>query len=188
MGFDLEKKKPFDLTKREPGLRNIVAGLGWDSNVVNGENVDCDVSVFMLGENGKLPGDGFFVYFNQLKSEDGSVIHLGDNRTGAGEGDDESIEIELTAVSQKVIQLLFTVTIHKAEERAHHFGLVSNAFIRIYNKNNNNELCKFMLTDQFDGMDSVIIGRLFRDGNEWRFEAMGDAYAGGLQTLIGLYY
>lgn len=187
MGIDLEKKKPFDLTKREPGLRNIIAGLGWDANIVNGEGIDCDVSVFMLGENGKIPGEDFFVFFNQLKSEDGSVIHLGDNLNGAGEGDDESIEIDLSKVSQKVVQILFTVTIHKAEERGHHFGLVNNAFIRIYNKNNNSELCRFTLTDQFNGMDSVLIGRLYSDGVEWKFEAMGDAFGGGLETLLELY-
>lgn len=188
MGFNLEKKKPFDLTKKEPGLRNIVAGLGWDTNIVNGEEIDCDVSVFMLGENGKLPGEGFFVFFNQLKSEDGAVIHFGDNLTGAGDGDDESIEIDLPKVSQKIENIFFTVTIHKAEERGHHFGQVSNAFIRIYNKNNNAELCKFTLTDQFNGMDSVLISRLYRDGIDWKFEAMGDAFAGGLDTLLGLYY
>lgn len=187
MAIDLRKKESFDLTKKEPGLHNIVAGLGWDTNEINGKAVDCDVSVFMLDENNKIPTDGYFVFYNNLKSEDESVIHNGDNRDGEGDGDDESIQINLAKVSSKVVQILFTVTIHESEERGHHFGNVNNAFIRIYNKNTNEELCKFTLTDQFDGTDSLLIGRLYRSGSEWEFEAMGDAFSGGLETLIGLY-
>ena len=187
MAIELKKKQQFDLTKREPGLRNIVAGLGWDTNEVNGKSVDCDVSVFMLGENNKIPTEGYFVFYNNLKSEDSSVVHTGDSRDGDGDGDDEAVEIDLSKVSSSVIQILFTVTIYESNERNHHFGNVNNAFIRIYNKMNSEELCKFTLTDQFAGTDSLLIGRLYREGSEWKFEAMGDAFAGGLETLVGLY-
>lgn len=187
MAIELKKKQPIDLTKRAPGLRNIVAGLGWDSAEINGKPVDCDVSVFMLGNNGKIPADGYFVFYNNLTSEDGAVAHAGDSRTGDGDGDDESIGIDLAKISSDVMQLLFVVTIHEAQERAHQFANVSNAFIRVVNRSNGEELCRYNLTDEHAGSDSVLIGRLYRSGNEWAFEGMGDAFSGGLETLLGLY-
>ncbi|MBS1495113.1 MAG: TerD family protein [Bacteroidetes bacterium] len=187
MAIILEKKKPIDLTKQNPGLRNIVAGLGWDSKEINGQPVDCDVSLFMLGENNKIPGEGFFVFYNNLNSEDNSINHMGDNRDGDGDGDDEVINIDLSKVDEKIVQILFTVTIYESEARGHNFGNVNNAFIRIYNKLNGAEICRFSLTEQYSDSDSLLIGRLYRSEKEWNFEAMGDAFSGGLSTLVNLY-
>lgn len=187
MTINLKKKQPFDLTKRDPGLRRIAAGLGWDVSQVNGKAVDCDVSVFMLGADNKIPGERYFVFYNNLQSEDGAVQHMGDSREGVGDGDDEVIELDLPRVSADIAQILFIVTIHESEERGHHFGHVTNAFIRIYNRANDAELCRFTLTDRFDGSDSLLIGRLYRSGAEWEFEPIGDAFGGGLAALVDIY-
>jgi len=167
MAIDLKKKQKFDLAKKAPGLNKIIAGLGWDTSIVKGTAVDCDVAVFMLAGNNKIPADEYFVFYNNLNSGDNSVKHLGDNRDGKGDGDDESIDIDLSKVNQSVVQILFAVTIHEAEERGHSFGDIENAFIRIYNKNNNDELCRYTLNEQFTNSDSIIIGRLYRIGSVW---------------------
>lgn len=187
MAIELKKRQPFDLTKRQPGLSIVRAGLSWDTSEVNGVSVDCDVSVFMLASTNKIPGEKFFVFYNNLQSEDGSVQHMGDNRDGAGDGDDEVIEIDLSRVVPEVVQILFTVTIHEAEQRGQDFGNVCNAGVRIFNHANGEEMCKFTLTEQFSNADSLVIGRLFRDQKEWKFEAMGEAFGGGLGALVELY-
>lgn len=184
--ISLEKKKPFNLTKAAPALNNVKIGLSWDETTLNGQSPDADASVFMLGENGKIPSDDFFVFFNNLNSGDGSVRHSGDNRTGAGDGDDEEINIALSQVSSQVVQIMVTITIHNMEE-GFHFGNVKNAAVRIYNSANSEILCKYQLTESFDGCDSLIIGRFFRNGPEWEFEAMGQAFAGGLGATVELY-
>lgn len=187
MSIDLKKKQPYDLTKRETGLRKLLAGLSWDKSVVGGVPADCDVSVFMLTEGNKVPGDGYFVFYNNLASEDGAVRHSGDNRDGAGAGDDEAIELDLSKITSEVVQLIFAVTIHESEARGHHFGNVRNASIRLVNAANNKEICKFTLTEQFGDADAMLLGRLFRDDKEWKFEAMGDPFGGGLAALVDLY-
>lgn len=187
MAIILEKKKPFDLTKKTPGLVNVNAGLAWDVSVVNGVGADCDVSVFMLGTNNKIPSEGFFVFYNNLQSEDGAVRHTGDSREGEGDGDDETIEIDLPRIDARVVQLLFVVTIHEAEARGHHFGHVSKARIRLSNRVGGQDLCEYSLTEQFTGADSVVIARLYRDGSDWKAEALGEAFEGGLGTLVELY-
>lgn len=187
MSIELRKKQPLDLTKREPGLRRILAGLSWDKTEVSGFAVDCDVSVFMLGAANKAPTEKYFVFYNNLVSEDGSVQHKGDNRDGSGEGDDEVIEIDLAGVSPEIQQILFAVTIYEAEERGHNFGNVRNAAIRVVNQNNKSEICTFTLTEQFVEADLIMIGRLYRADKEWSFEAMGDAFGGGLSALVELY-
>ena len=187
MPIILDKKKPYDLTKKSPGLRKISVGLGWDSATVNGVGADCDVSVFMLAGTNKVPSEEFFVFYNNLESADHSVKHTGDNQDGAGDGDDEVIEIDLATVTPEVVQILFAVTIHEAEERGHHFGNVSNAFVRVVNQAGKDELCRFTLTEQFSDADSLLIGRLYRDDKDWKFEAMGDAFGGGLGALVELY-
>jgi tellurium resistance protein TerD len=184
--INLEKKKPFNLTKAAPALNNVKVGLSWDETILNGQSPDADASVFMLGENGKLPSEGFFVFYNNLNSSDGSISHSGDNRTGAGDGDDEEINITLSRVSSQVVQIMVTITIHNMED-GFHFGNVKNASVRIYNATNNEVLCQYQLTESFDGCDSLIIGRFFRNGSEWEFEAMGHAFAGGLGATIDLY-
>lgn len=184
--INLEKKKPFNLTKAAPALNNVKVGLSWDETILNGQTPDADASVFMLGENGKIPADEFFVYFNNLQSSDGSIIHSGDNRTGAGEGDDEEINITLAQVSSQVVQIIVTITIHNMDA-GFHFGNVKNSSVRIYNTSTNEILCQYQLTENFDGCDSLIIGRFFRNGSDWEFEAMGQAFAGGLGATVELY-
>jgi len=184
--INLEKKKPFNLTKAAPSLNNVKVGLSWDETILNGQSPDADASVFMLGENGKIPSEEFFVFFNNLQSGDGSVIHSGDNRTGAGDGDDEEINIVLSQVSSQVVQIIVTITIHNMDA-GFHFGNVKNSSVRIYNTLNNEILCQYQLTENFEGCDSLIIGRFFRNGSEWEFEAMGQAFGGGLGATVELY-
>lgn len=185
MGINLQKNESINLTKEVDGLNQIFVGLGWDVN--SEQTIDCDVSVFMLNANHKIPTEGHFVFFNNLTSECGSVQHQGDNLTGEGEGDDESIFINLSQVDSRVEQLLFVVTIHDAESKGLHFGMLENAFIRVYNQDNNNEVCMYRLEEDFDGYDSVQIGRLYRDGSAWAFEAMSSPFGGGLGALVELY-
>jgi len=187
MAITLEKKKPISLVKEKPGLQNIVAGLGWDEATINGHKVDCDVSVFMLGANGKLPQDEFFIFYNNLSSPEASVKHLGDNRGGEGDGDDESVMINLNAIDNRIEFLYFAVTIHESESRGHHFGNVENSYINIRNAADNAVLCQYQLKENFDGQDSVIIASIARNGGAWNIEALGQAFSGGLTTLIELY-
>ena len=168
-----------------PGLSNIHIGLGWDSNESYG--IDCDVSVFMINDNFKIPANGFFVFYNNLISQDGSVSHLGDNRSGEGEGDDEVLNINLNSVDNQISQMIFVVTIHKAAEKNLHFGLIDNAFLRIQNRDSGEELCRYSLNCQFPDSDSVQIGRIYRYDGSWHFEAMGDGYSGGLGAVLNVY-
>ena len=187
MAFNLEKQQSFNLTKEVPTLKNIFVGLGWDESDGSGQELDADVSVFMLGVDHKIPADPYLVFYNNLTSADGSVVHQGDNRTGEGDGDDESINIDLSKVNPAIEQMMFVVTIHDAEARNQDFSNLDNSFIRICDNNSGNELCRFTLNDDFAGSDSVQIGRLYRSGEEWGFEAMGDPFQGGLSALISLY-
>jgi len=182
----LEKKKPFNLSKSAPSLSKLRIGLSWDDNKINGESPDCDVSAFMLGENGKIPAESYFVFYNNLTSGDGAVVHNGDNRTGAGEGDDETIDISLNAVSNQVYQIYFTISINNADN-GFNFSNVSNACVKVYNAESNQVICKYTLAESFANADTLNIGRVFRNGNEWEFEALGEAYSGGLATALGLY-
>ncbi len=186
MAINLQKNQSINLTKEVEGLNHIFVGLGWDVN--DEQTIDCDVSVFMLNENHKIPTEGHFVFFNNLTSACGSVEHQGDNLTGEGEGDDESIFIKLSEVDARVNQLIFVVTIHEADKHGQHFGNLENAFIRVYNQDNNEEICMYSLEDDFNGYDSVQIGRLYRDGATWAFEAMAAPFSGGLGTLVELYH
>ncbi|MBN8547405.1 MAG: TerD family protein [Ignavibacteria bacterium] len=187
MAINLDKKQKFNLSKAAPGLNNVFAGLGWDTSIINGKAVDCDVSVFMLGESGKIPSEEYFVFYNNLQSPDGAVKHMGDSREGVGEGDDEVIQLTLDRVSPHVVQIFFTVTIFESDTRRHSFGNVDNAFIRICNQANGAELCRYTLSENYSEADSLIIGRLYRSGNEWEFEAMGEPCAGGLGALVDFY-
>jgi len=187
MSFQLEKKKPLSLEKNKPGLSNIIAGLGWDTAVVNGHPVDLDLSLFMMGANGKLVEDSFFIFYNNNTSPDGSTIYPGDNRSGDGEGDDEIIKIDLSKVDERVEFLYFAVTIDQSEERRHHFGNVKNAYINIRNAADNSILCQYKLNEHFDNEDSLIIATITRNGGAWDVEALGQAFSGGLSTLVDLY-
>ena len=184
--INLEKKKSINLTKSVPSLNHVKVGLSWDQSILNGQSPDADASAFMLGENGKIPSEDFFVFYNNPKSGDGAVCYGGDNKTGAGEGDDEEINISLNQVSSQVVQIMLTITINNTDA-GFHFGNVNNASVRVYNSSNNEVICQYKLTESYDGLDSLVIGRFFRNGTEWEFEAMGQAYGGGLEATVNLY-
>lgn len=184
--INLEKRKPFNLSKSAPSLSAVRIGLSWDESELNGQSPDCDASVFMLAENGKIPNEGCFIFYNNLVSGDGSVSHNGDNRTGAGDGDDETIDVSLNQVSGEVLQILFVITIHNMDA-GFNFSNVRNASVRVYNASTNAVICQYQLAESFPGCDSLIIGRLFRSGVEWEFEAMGQAFGGGLQATVEQY-
>ena len=187
MAISLEKKNPISLVKEKPGLQNIIAGLGWDEATINGKAVDCDVSVFLLGMDGKLVSDEHFVFYNNLTSPDGAVVHTGDNTDGDGDGDDESIKINLSKIDARVEYLYFAITIHESDLRGHHFGNVENSFINIRNESDNSILCQYKLNENFDGQDSLLIASLSRNEGAWNIEALGQAFSGGLSTLTELY-
>jgi tellurium resistance protein TerD len=182
--INLEKKKPINLSKTAPGLNQVKIGLSWDPS--GDVEVDADASVFMLNESGKIPSEPYFVFFNNLTSADGAVIHSGDNRNGAGDGDDEEININLSRVSSDVVQIIVVISIHNIADGVH-FGNVLNPAVRVYNQANGNIICQYELAEKFDGCDSLIMGRFFRNGTEWEFEAMGQAFEGGLAATVELY-
>lgn len=171
------------------GLRKVGVGLGWDPNTSTGYDFDLDASAFMLGENQKLPQDEFLVFYNNLVSPDKAVESSGDDLTGGNSdgGDDETITVDLTMVDPRIREIIFTVTIHQAEERRQNFGQVHNSYIRIYNAETNEEIAKYDLDEDFSVETAVEFGRLYRRGTEWKFEAMGRGYKGGLQFFVDKY-
>ena len=184
MAVSLKKGQKVDLTKTNPGLKEILIGLGWDINKYDGgKDFDLDSSVFMLAANGKVRDDEDFVFYGNLKHKSGAVEHLGDNLTGAGEGDDEQIKIDLSKVPADIEKIDFTVTIYEAEERKQNFGQVENAFIRVVNSVNNEELIRYDLGEDFSIETAVIIGELYRNKGEWKFNAIGSGFEGGLASL-----
>jgi len=187
MAIELQKKKPVSLEKEMPGIKGFIAGLGWDPAVVNGHAVDLDISLFMLGADGKLIADEFFVFYNNATSPDGSASYPGDSRSGESEGDDEIIKIDLSKIDARVEFLYFTVTIDQSEERAHHFGHVKNAYINIRNGADSNILCQYKLDEAFSNEDSLVFAAVSRNGGDWDVEALGQAFTGGLGTLVELY-
>lgn len=182
---NLEKKKSLNLSKSNPGLNQVKIGLSWDS-MPGGKSADADASVFMLDDNGKMPSDRHIIFYNNLVSEDGSIIHSGDNRTGIGDGDDEEIRIKLSSVSSSVVQIIVVITINNKDE-GFHFGNVLNSSVRVYNSSDGSILCQYVLSESFDGCDSLIIGRFYRSGSDWEFEAIGQAFEGGLGATVELY-
>ena len=184
MAISLKKGQKVDLTKTNPGLKNILIGLGWDTNKYDGgKDFDLDASVFLLGASGKVASDDDFVFYGNLKHKSGAVEHLGDNLTGAGEGDDEEIKIDLSLVPADVEKIDFTVTIYEAEERKQNFGQVENAFIRVVDATNNKELIRYDLGEDFSIETAVVIGELYRNKGEWKFNAIGSGFSGGLASL-----
>lgn len=182
--ISLFKGQKVDLTKGNPGLLKIIVGLGWDVNKYDGgAQFDLDTAAFMLGSNGKVQGDSDFVFYNNLKHSSGSVQHMGDNLTGVGEGDDEQIRVELSKVPANVDKIAFTATIHEAEERKQNFGQVSNAYIRIIDETKNQELIRYDLGEDFSVETAVVVGELYRQGSEWKFNAIGSGFKGGLRAL-----
>ena len=184
MAVNLKKGQKADLTKGNPGLSRIVAGLGWDVNKYDGgADFDLDAAAFLLGADGKVASDADFIYYGNLKHSSGAVEHLGDNLTGAGDGDDEQIKVDLGAVPASIEKIDFTVTIYEADERGQNFGQVSNAFIRIVDESTNTELMRFDLGEDFSIETSVVVGELYRHNGEWKFNAIGSGFGGGLEAL-----
>jgi tellurium resistance protein TerD len=172
----------------EIGLSKVGVGLGWDPNEGSGEAFDLDASAFMLSENKKLPKDEFFVFYNNPKSPDEAVESSGDDTTGgSSDGDDETLTVDLNRVDPKIQEIVFTVTIHDYETRKQNFGQVRNSFIRIYNAQSNEEIAKYELDEDFSVETAVEFGRLYKRNGEWKFEAMGVGYKGGLQYFVDKY-
>ena len=183
MGVSLQKGGNVNLSKEAPGLAEVTVGLGWDVRATDGAEFDLDASAFLLKGDGKVRGDTDFIFYNNTKSTDGAVEHTGDNRTGAGEGDDESVNVNLTKVPADIEKVAFTVTIHDAETRRQTFGQVSNAFIRVVNRADGKELARYDLTEDGSTETAMVFGELYRAGSEWKFRAVGQGFAGGLAPL-----
>ncbi|MFB7139343.1 TerD family protein [Gottfriedia sp. NPDC056225] len=185
MALNLLKGQKVDLTKTNPGLTNIVVGLGWDTNKYHGGNdFDLDSSVFLLNGASKCASEQDFVFYNNTVGGNGSVEHHGDNRTGAGDGDDEQVTVNLTNVPASVEKIAFAITIHDAEARNQNFGQVSNSYVRILNESNGEELVRYDLGEDFSIETSVVVGELYRHNGEWKFNAIGSGYQGGLVSLV----
>ncbi|NAZ84211.1 chemical-damaging agent resistance protein C [Kineococcus sp. R8] len=183
MGVSLSKGGNVSLTKEAPGMTRVVIGLGWDANSFTGSEFDLDAQAIMVGANGKVPNDGFFVFFNQLKSPEGSVEHTGDNRTGEGEGDDEVINVDLAAVPAEIEKVVFTVAIYDADTRKQSFGQVRNGFIRVVNADSKAEVARYDLTEDASTETAMVFGELYRAGTDWKFRAVGQGYADGLRGI-----
>ncbi|MFD0686683.1 TerD family protein [Actinomadura fibrosa] len=183
MGVSLAKGGNVSLTKAAPNLTAVSVGLGWDVRATTGADFDLDASALMLGASGKVMSDQHFVFFNNLKSPDGSVEHTGDNLTGEGEGDDESINVDLTGVPAECERIVFPVSIYDADNRHQNFGQVRNAFIRIVNRSDGNELARFDLTEDASTETAMVFGELYRHNGEWKFRAVGQGYASGLAGI-----
>lgn len=184
MAVSLAKGQKVDLTKTNPGLTKVVVGLGWDTNKYDGgQDFDLDTAAFLVGDNGKVISDNDFVFYNNLKDNSGAVTHLGDNRTGDGEGDDEQISIELGNVPANIQKIAFSVTIHDGEARGQNFGQISNAFIRIVNEENNEELIRYDLSEDYSIETALVVAELYRHNGEWKFSAIGSGFQGGLGAL-----
>ena len=185
MAISLSKGGNVSLSKTEPSLKSILIGLGWESRSTDGADFDLDASAFLVGENGKVQSDADFIFYNQLVSKCGAIEHTGDNRTGAGDGDDEALKISLDKVPESIKRVVVCVTIHDADARKQNFGQVSDAFMRIVNLDNNVEIVRFDLTEDYSTETAMIFGDVYRHNGEWKFKAVGQGYAGGLEAMCG---
>ncbi len=183
MGVSLSKGGNVSLTKAAPGLTAVTVGLGWDIRSTTGTDFDLDASAILVDAAGKVTGDKDFVFFNNLASADGSVKHLGDNLTGAGEGDDEQVNVDLATVPGAVDKIVFPVSIYDAESRSQSFGQVRNAFIRIVNQAGGAELARYDLSEDASTETAMVFGELYRSSGEWKFRAVGQGYASGLKGI-----
>ena len=184
MPVNLQKGQKVSLTKGNPGLKNVIVGLGWDVNQFDtGADFDLDAAAFLLSDSGKAASSDDFVFYGNLKHASGSVQHMGDNLTGVGDGDDEQIRIDLSLVPASITKIAFTVTIYEAEARRQNFGQVNNAFIRIYKEDTGEELLRYDLGEDFSIETAAVFGELYRHGEEWKFNAIGSGFQGGLAAL-----
>ncbi|CAB1275913.1 TerD family protein [Candidatus Nitrosacidococcus tergens] len=187
MALTLQKGGNLSLSKTDPSLTKIIVGLGWDPRATDGAEFDLDASVFLLGSNDKVRSDSDFIFYNQLKSPEGAVEHTGDNRTGAGEGDDEVIKVDLTLIPSDIEKIAFAVTIHEADARKQNFGQVSNSFIRLVNETTGAEVVRYDLSEDASTETAMIFAEIYHHNNEWKFRAIGQGYAGGLRALANNY-
>jgi len=183
MGVSLQKGGNVSLSKTAPNLKNILVGLGWEARSTDGADFDLDASIFIVGDNGKVRSDADFIFYNNLVSACGSIEHTGDNRTGDGDGDDEAIKVFLDKVPTAVNGLVIAVTIHDAEARKQNFGQVQDAFVRLVNMDNDVEVARFDLSEDYSTETAMIFGQIYRHSGEWKFKAVGQGYAGGLHSL-----
>ena len=187
MSVSLAKGQKVSLSKVKPGLQNLIAGLGWDVNAFDGADFDLDASAFMVGANGKCPSDKEFIFYGNPKHPSGAVESMGDNRTGKGDGDDEQILINLLKVPENIEKIAFTCTINDAEVRGQNFGQVSNAFIRIVDQSTGEEIIKYDLSEDFSIETAIVVGELYKNNGEWKFNAIGNGFQGGLAALCNYY-
>ncbi|MFD3532288.1 TerD family protein [Streptomyces sp. NPDC058664] len=183
MGVSLSKGGNVSLTKEAPGLTAVTVGLGWDVRTTTGTDFDLDASAILVTDEGKVRNEGDFVFFNNLKSGDGSVEHTGDNLTGEGEGDDEQVKVNLATVPPEVTKIVFPVSIYDAENRQQSFGQVRNAFIRVVNQTGGTEIARYDLSEDASTETAMVFGELYRHGAEWKFRAVGQGYASGLRGI-----
>ncbi|MDE6833403.1 MAG: TerD family protein [Ruminococcus sp.] len=204
MSINLQKGQKINLSKEGSGLKKIMVGLGWDEVKSNKggffssllspapQDIDCDASVILCGANGKIVSNDIkssVVYFGNLKHPSGAIVHQGDNLTGAGDGDDEQIMVDISRLPSDVHKVVFTVNIYDASKRGQHFGMIENAFIRLVDMEKNQEICRFNLSENYNNMTGLVVGEIYRKGNEWKFNAIGQAIreASRLDSLISLY-
>lgn len=187
MALTLSKGGNLSLSKTDPTLKKILVGLGWDERVTSGASFDLDASVFLLNSSEQVRSDKDFIFYNQLSSIEGSVQHMGDNRSGAGEGDDESIKINLDLVPADVVKMVVAVTIHDAQAKGQNFGQIQNAFIRVVNEETGVEVVRYDLAEDYSTETAMVFGEIYRNNNEWKFRAIGQGYAGGLSAMCQRY-
>lgn len=188
MPISLSKGQKISLSKEAPGLKKIMVGLGWDTNRYSGGyDFDLDASAFLAGANGKCTCDQDFIFYGNLEHPSGAVKHMGDNRTGDGEGDDEQIDVDLSMLPSNIDKIAVTVTIYDADKRRQNFGQVSNAYCRIVNAETDEEIIRYDLGEDFSIETAIVVGEVYRHGGEWKFNAIGSGYAGGLAALCAQY-
>ena len=183
MGVSLSKGGNVSLSKEAPGLTAVTVGLGWDVRSTTGTDFDLDASAIACKADGKVLSDQHFIFFNNLKSPDGSIEHLGDNLTGAGEGDDEQVNVNLATVPAEIDKIVFPVSIYDADNRQQNFGQVRNAFIRVVNQAGSTEIARYDLSEDASTETAMVFGELYRNGAEWKFRAVGQGYAAGLRGI-----
>ena len=188
MAIQLKKGQKIDLTKGNPGLKHIRLGLGWDTNMFDGgDDFDLDVSLFMVGKSGKVEQDEDFIFYNNLKHPSEAVEHLGDNRTGDGDGDDEEILVDFSKMPDRIEKIAVTVTIYEAKERRQNFGQVNNSYVRLVNSDNEEELLRYDLGEEFSIETAIVVCEIYRHNGEWKFSAVGSGFEGGLEALCRSY-
>lgn len=188
MAISLQKGQRVDLTKDRPSLKNVLIGLGWDINHYDGEtDFDLDASAFMTKANGKVGNENDFIFYGNLNHVSGSIQHMGDNRTGEGDGDDEVIKVQLDKIPSDYDTISFTVTIYEAEKRLQNFGMVENAYVRLIDEDTGEELVRFDLTEDFSTETALVVAEIYKRDGQWKFAAIGSGYDGGLKALCKEY-